>query len=192
MLLKAQLGLKNNSKSRKIRRRSKLTMNKTILRAVLICGTEDQEKERNFKKEFVEDDPSMLEVVHNVHSIVNISDEKKKKFQEETEKDCVLNKIIKYCEEGWPCGNKINGQLKKYLPLRSDWSSGPGDVTSLLAFSLPSTRSGVMLSYSSEVLHIGERKGEESRLLDFVEILDASLLREYSETTSGPFTSGSN
>ncbi|KAG5882310.1 hypothetical protein JTB14_019335 [Gonioctena quinquepunctata] len=50
----------------------------------------------------------------------NEEDEKKKKFQEETEKDCILNKIIKNCKEGWPCGNKINGQLKKYLPLRSE------------------------------------------------------------------------
>ncbi|KAG5893925.1 Inactive sodium-dependent neutral amino acid transporter B(0)AT3 [Gonioctena quinquepunctata] len=44
---------------------------------------------------------------------------RKEKIQEETEKDCILNKIIKYCKEGWPCGNKINGQLKKYLPLRN-------------------------------------------------------------------------
>lgn len=57
---------------------------------------------RDYSKDLVEDDPSMLEVVHNIQAIINITKEKKIKFQQETEKDEILKKVKKYYLKGWP------------------------------------------------------------------------------------------
>lgn len=76
---------------------------------------------RDFIKENQGDDPSMLEVVHNIKAVVNITDNKILEFQSKTDKDPVLSIIKNYCTGCWPakCSN-VN--LLPYFNIKNDIS----------------------------------------------------------------------
>lgn len=76
---------------------------------------------RDFLRCNTEDDPTMLEIVHNVHSIINISEEKKRQFQIATEADFELSEIKKFIQLGWPNKiNKVQNCVRQYYMLRND------------------------------------------------------------------------
>lgn len=60
-----------------------------------------------------ESDPQMLEMVHSVSSYLPMSDERRKQFRLETNRDKTLVEISKYYYNGWPEENKI---IKDCLP----------------------------------------------------------------------------
>ena len=69
---------------------------------------------RNFLKDNVQDDSAMLDVVHSITSVINISNDKKLMFQKEIELDPILNSVKNYCKSNWPKIFKPKNELLYY------------------------------------------------------------------------------
>ncbi|KAJ3655671.1 hypothetical protein Zmor_014792 [Zophobas morio] len=116
---------------------------------------------RNYLNDPVEDDESMFEVVHNIHAIVNISENKKVTFQKETQADPVLNKVKEYCLTEWP--NKIHDIddnskiLKFYHSVRNDLTIVDGIILFQKRLLVPPSLRRSMLNLLHES-HFGVNK----------------------------------
>ena len=67
------------------------------------------------------EDVLMKDIVHCVsESVLQISDEKLKHFQQETLQDNILNQIIKFCMSGWPKSLNISSELNHFFKLRNE------------------------------------------------------------------------
>ncbi|KAK3909798.1 hypothetical protein KUF71_019807 [Frankliniella fusca] len=76
---------------------------------------------RNFIETPVEDDPEMVEVVHEVVSNLSISPGMMSQLKAETEKDAGLMAVTKYYQRGWPLSKKnIVPDSMPYWNLRND------------------------------------------------------------------------
>lgn len=69
---------------------------------------------------YTEYDKGMNNVVHSVTVHLPMSSERKFKFINETEKDCILSLLKKYYLEGWPEENKISKECKDYYRIKED------------------------------------------------------------------------
>src|ERR1700744_1944206 len=64
-----------------------------------------------------EDEKNIKEVIHSI----NMSDEKKGKFQKCTENDEVLRMVKRFCLEGWPVNKRsISEAFGSYYKIRND------------------------------------------------------------------------
>ncbi|XP_046751338.1 uncharacterized protein K02A2.6-like [Diprion similis] len=72
---------------------------------------------RNYLSDVIDDDPTMLEVIHNVQAIVNITDAKKSEFQKRIEEEPVLKLLKKFCIDGWP--SKVPDEVQKFKSYKS-------------------------------------------------------------------------
>jgi hypothetical protein len=70
----------------------------------------------------VEDDPEMLEVVHEVTLHLSMSDDIADEFRAETEKDTGLKAVIYYYEEGWPHDkHQVQSEALQYWKVRHEF-----------------------------------------------------------------------
>ncbi|XP_052131371.1 uncharacterized protein K02A2.6-like [Frankliniella occidentalis] len=76
---------------------------------------------RNFLDDPVEDDPEMVEYVHEVTKNIPMSSDMKDLFLKETSKDTGLSTVMQYYQEGWPKHrNKVPMESKPYWGIRND------------------------------------------------------------------------
>ena len=76
---------------------------------------------RNYIEDPVEDDPEMVEVVHEVTQHLSISPDIKASLKLETEKDTGLKAVKGYYQNGWPSNsNKVNPDSLAYWKFRND------------------------------------------------------------------------
>ncbi|XP_034245491.1 uncharacterized protein LOC117647704 [Thrips palmi] len=76
---------------------------------------------RNCLEDPVEDDPEMVEVVHEVTKYIDMSLNVKADLVRETANDPGLSAVMQYYQEGWPKNNKvIVNEVKPYWKLRMD------------------------------------------------------------------------
>lgn len=70
---------------------------------------------RNFIKRYNENDIVMQDVDQTVGAgIFNMSEDKVKEFQEQTQKDESLKVVLEWYKKGWPKTCKIVGKIKHY------------------------------------------------------------------------------
>lgn len=76
---------------------------------------------RDYLDSPVDDDPDMLEVVHEVTLHLAMSEEIAKDFRAETEKDTGLKAVINYYQNGWPNDkNQIEPEALQYWKIRHE------------------------------------------------------------------------
>ena len=74
-------------------------------------------------KDKVEDDPEMEAVVHSISRHLAVSTKKRMKIQEATKRDRVLQRVLRYHEEGWPEEkHEVPDYLLQYGKLKTDLS----------------------------------------------------------------------
>lgn len=72
---------------------------------------------RNYLLESTVDDKFITEVIHSI----NVTKEKKAEFQQESERDSCIQKIIFYCTQGWPSDiSKVALEAQPYFQIRND------------------------------------------------------------------------
>lgn len=76
---------------------------------------------RNFIKRPQIDDECMKDVVHtNMLNEITFTGDKLTQFQNETQNDNVLNKILNFYQVGWPVKLKDEGEIRHYFKLRNN------------------------------------------------------------------------
>ena len=76
---------------------------------------------RDYLDDPVEDDPEMVEVVHEITSNLAISSVILGNLREETAKDTGLQAVMEYYQKGWPANNKkVVSEARPYWKIRHD------------------------------------------------------------------------
>ncbi|XP_031353678.1 uncharacterized protein K02A2.6-like [Photinus pyralis] len=112
---------------------------------------------RNYLQEPRQDDKFITEVVHSI----NMTQEKKTEFQEESRQDSEIQKIMFYLIQGWPSDvSKVPIELKPYFQIRNDLHS----FDDLLFYNdrviVPKSLRSKMLQFLHEV-HFGITKTQQ-------------------------------